>query len=129
MLRVSRACIAALAVAWSFSESRRSPRASQPESRGPGCVKRSVCCDSRDKILRRLAGHLMKRFVEGFDRGQSTLFPASLDDYVTEDNPVRAVDVFVDSLELDKLGLVCIQPFDTGPPSDHPRTMLSIRHF
>ena len=41
----------------------------------------------------------MKRFVERLDRGQSTLFPASLDDYVTEDNPVRAVDVFVDSLE------------------------------
>jgi hypothetical protein len=33
----------------------------------------------------------MKRFVEGLDRGQSTLFPASLDDYVVEDNPVRAV--------------------------------------
>ena len=31
----------------------------------------------------------MKRFVEGLDRGQGTLFPASLDDYVTEDNPVR----------------------------------------
>jgi hypothetical protein len=43
----------------------------------------------------------MKRFVEGFDRGQSTLFPASLDDYVAEDNPVQAVDVFVDSLDLD----------------------------
>jgi transposase len=48
----------------------------------------------------------MKRFVEGLDRGQSTLFPASLEDYVTEDNPVRAVDVFVDGLDLDKLGFV-----------------------
>ena len=38
----------------------------------------------------------MKRFVEAVDHGQSTLFPASLDDYVPEDNPVRAVDVFVD---------------------------------
>jgi len=46
----------------------------------------------------------MKRFVEGIDRGQSTLFPASLDDYVSEENSVRAVDVFVDSLDLDKLG-------------------------
>jgi transposase len=44
----------------------------------------------------------MKRFVEGLDRGQSTLFPASLDDYVTEDNPVRAVDLFVDGLDLDE---------------------------
>jgi hypothetical protein len=38
----------------------------------------------------------MAGFVEGVDRGQSTLFPAVLDDYVAEDNPVRAVDVFVD---------------------------------
>ena len=56
----------------------------------------------------------MKRFVEGLDRGQSTLFPASLDDYVAEDNPVRAVDVFVDGLDLDKLGFVGVQPLDTG---------------
>jgi hypothetical protein len=40
----------------------------------------------------------MAGFVEGVDRGQSTLFPAVLDDYVAEDNPVRAVDVFVDGL-------------------------------
>jgi len=38
----------------------------------------------------------MKRFVEGVDREQVTLFPAVLDDYVGEDNPVRAIDVFVD---------------------------------
>ena len=40
----------------------------------------------------------MKRFVEGTDRQQSTLFPAVLDEYVDEDNPVRAIDVFVDGL-------------------------------
>src|SRR5246500_259139 len=72
------------------------------------------------------AGHLMKRFVEGLDRGQSTLFPASLDDYVTEDNPVRAVDVFVDGLDLDKLGFVGAQPLDTGRPSYHPGIMLKL---
>ena len=68
----------------------------------------------------------MKRFVEGVDRRQSTLFPASLDDYVTEDNPVRAVDVFVDGLDLDKLGFVGVQPLDTGRPSYHPGTMLKV---
>lgn len=68
----------------------------------------------------------MKRFVEGVDRGQSTLFPASLDDYVTEDNPVRAVDVFVDGLDLDTLGFVGVQPLDTGRPSYHPGTMLKL---
>src|SRR5438552_3196398 len=68
----------------------------------------------------------MKRFVEGVDRGQSTLFPSSLDDYVTEDNPVRAVDVFVDGLDLDKLGFVGVQPLDTGRPSYHPGMMLKL---
>jgi transposase len=68
----------------------------------------------------------MKRFVEGLDRGQSTLFPASLDDYVTEDNPVRAVDVFVDGLDLDKLGFVGVQPLETGRPSYHPGIMLKL---
>jgi transposase len=52
----------------------------------------------------------MAGFVEGVDRGQSTLFPALLDDYVAEENPVRAVDVFVNGLDLDKLGFVGVQP-------------------
>jgi Transposase domain (DUF772) len=68
----------------------------------------------------------MAGFVEGIDRGQSTLFPALLDDYVAEDNPVRAVDVFVDGLDLDKLGFVGVQPLDTGRPGYHPGTMLKL---
>jgi transposase len=68
----------------------------------------------------------MKRFVEGLAREQSTLFPASLDDYVTENNPVRAVDVFVDGLDLDKLGFVGVQPLVTGRPGYHPRMMLKL---
>jgi len=68
----------------------------------------------------------MAGFVEGVDRGQSTLFPALLDDYVAEDNPVRAVDVFVDGLDLDKLGFVGVQPLDTGRPGYHPRIMLKL---
>ena len=46
----------------------------------------------------------MKRFVEGEDRRQGVLLPEFLDDYVTEDNPVRVVDVFIDELDLDALG-------------------------
>jgi hypothetical protein len=38
----------------------------------------------------------MRRFVEGTDRGQRTLFPESLEDWIREDNPVRVVDVFVE---------------------------------
>ena len=42
----------------------------------------------------------MKRFVEGTDRGQSTLFPECLEDWIGEDNPVRVIDVFVEELDL-----------------------------
>ena len=48
----------------------------------------------------------MKRFIEGADRGQSTLLPECLDDFIDESNPVRAVDAFVDALNLGKLGLM-----------------------
>jgi len=56
----------------------------------------------------------MKRFVEGEDRSQSTLFPERLDDYVDEDNPVRVVDVFVDELDLGGLGFGRVEPLATG---------------
>ncbi len=42
----------------------------------------------------------MKRFIQGEHRGQETFLPASLDDYVTDANPVRVVDIFVDELDL-----------------------------
>jgi len=46
----------------------------------------------------------MTRFVVGDDRSQSTLFPERLEDYLSEDNPVRAIDVFIDELDLAGLG-------------------------
>jgi hypothetical protein len=42
----------------------------------------------------------MNRFVEGLDRGQSTLFPECLGDWVGEDNPVRVIEVFIEGLDL-----------------------------
>jgi transposase len=68
----------------------------------------------------------MKRYVEGEDRSQSTLFPESLDDYIAEDNPVRAIDVFVDELDLAKLGFDGMHPEITGRPAYHPATLLRI---
>ena len=59
---------------------------------------------------------LMTRFVVGDDRDQSTLFPERLDDYVGEDNPVRAIDVFVDALDLGDLGFDGVEPRATGRP-------------
>lgn len=66
----------------------------------------------------------MKRFIEGECRGQTTLMPESLDDYVTDTNPVRVVDVFVDELDLFKLGFVRAEPAATGRPSYHPSVLL-----
>ena len=68
----------------------------------------------------------MKRYVEGEDRSQSTLFPESLDDYIAEDNPVRAIDVFVDELDLAKLGFDGMHPEITGRPAYHPATLLKV---
>ena len=68
----------------------------------------------------------MKRFVEGEDRSQSTLFPERLDDFVDEDNPVRVVDVFVDHLNLNSLGFERAEPLATGRPSYHPSVLLKL---
>ena len=68
----------------------------------------------------------MKRFVEGEDRGQATLLPECLDDYVTEDNPVRVIDVFIDELDLGPLGFAGVVPEATGRPAYHPATLLKI---
>jgi len=68
----------------------------------------------------------MKRFVEGEDRSQSTLFPERLDDYVGEDNPVRVVDVFVDELDLGTVGFDGVDPRTTGRPSYHPSDLLKL---
>jgi len=68
----------------------------------------------------------MKRFIEGEDRGQGTLLPELLDDYVAEDNPVRVVDVFVDELDLARLGFTRVQPAKTGRPAYHPAVLLKL---
>ena len=68
----------------------------------------------------------MKRFVEGEERGLAYLLPASLDDYVAEDNPVRVVEVFIDELDLGALGFEGVQPASTGRPAYHPSTMLKL---
>jgi transposase len=68
----------------------------------------------------------MKRFVEGEDRSQSTLFPERLDDYVSEDNAVRVVEAFVGELDLGALGFDGVEPESTGRPAYHPSTLLKI---
>ena len=68
----------------------------------------------------------MSRFVQGEDRRQDYLLPASLDDYVSADNPVRAVEAFIDALDLKALEFAGMTPAETGRPAYHPATMLKI---
>jgi transposase len=68
----------------------------------------------------------MKRFVEGTDRGQSTLFPEHLEDWIDENNPVRVIDVFVEELDLGGLGFDGVAPEATGRPSYHPSVLLKV---
>jgi transposase len=68
----------------------------------------------------------MKRFVEGTDRGQSTLFPERLEDWIDENNPVQVIDVFVDELDLAELGFDGVAPEATGRPSYHPAVLLKL---
>jgi transposase len=68
----------------------------------------------------------MKRFVEGTDRGQTTLFPECLEDWICEDNPVRVIDVFVGGLDLAELRFDGVDPEATGRPSYHPSVLLKL---
>jgi transposase len=74
----------------------------------------------------RIAGDRMKRFVEGVDRSQSTLFPECLEDWIIEDNPVRVIDAFVGELDLGELGFSGVDPEATGRPSYHPSVLLKL---
>src|SRR6202011_1471091 len=68
----------------------------------------------------------MGRFVEGEDRRQGILLPEYLDEYVSEENPVRVIDVFVDALDLRALGFSGVVPEATGRPAYHPGVLLKI---
>ena len=68
----------------------------------------------------------MKRFVGGEDRLQGALLPHCLDDYVTENNPVRVIEAFIDELDLAALCFDGVVPEVTGRPAYHPATLLKI---
>jgi len=70
-------------------------------------------------------GYPMSGFIVGTCRTQATLFPDSLDDYINEENAIRVIDAFIDSLDLAKLGFKTI-PADTGRPAYHPSTLLKL---
>jgi transposase len=68
----------------------------------------------------------MHRFIDGEERMQQALLPHSLEDYVSEENPVRVIEVFIDELDLAALGFAGMTPAPTGRPASHPSTLLKI---
>src|SRR3954452_11940809 len=73
-----------------------------------------------------LGRELMGRFIEEADRGQSTLLPECLDDFIDEGNPVRVIDVFVDALDLAEMAFEGVDPAATGRPAYHPSVLLKL---
>jgi transposase len=68
----------------------------------------------------------MKRFVAGAARGQSTLLPECLDDWIDESNCVRVIDAFVDLLDLAEPSFEGVEPAATGRPAYHPSVLLKL---
>src|SRR6266516_4467714 len=65
-------------------------------------------------------------YIKGTVRGQSVLFPRRLDEYLDENNAVRAIDAFIEYLPFDELGFVRGEPAETGRPGYDPRVLLGI---
>src|SRR5215470_17887944 len=68
----------------------------------------------------------MAGFIEGVDRGQLSLLPESLDQWVDDSNPVRVIDAFVEALDLDELGFRSAEPTDIGRPGYDPALHLKL---
>ena len=66
------------------------------------------------------------RHKQGGSRQQSTLFPESMDEYVSKDNPVRVIDAFIDSLDMAALGFTLATTKDTGRKPYHPADLLKL---
>jgi len=65
-------------------------------------------------------------FINGEDRNQITLMPDCIDDYVSDDNTVRVIDAYVNSLNMQALGFSRSKPHDTGRPMYDPKDLLKL---
>lgn len=66
------------------------------------------------------------KYIKGQPRSQMTMVTECLEDYISEENPVRVIDAFVDSLDLDLAGFVRTIPKETGRPPYDPRDLLKL---
>jgi len=62
----------------------------------------------------------MTEFIQGADRNQGYLLPERIDEYVTEENPVRVIEAFIEELDLGTLGFARVEPNEMGRPAYHP---------
>src|SRR5260370_27458237 len=130
----SPSCLCAARVSTSLravsvgSERRSSRVFGWQKQRSPGRDRSRLCKNAsfRVSLASDSREDRMRRFVEGTDRAQATLFPECLEDWICEDNPVRAIDVFVDELDLAELGFGGVDPEATGRPSYHPSVPLKL---
>ena len=65
-------------------------------------------------------------YIKGTDRNQLSFLPECIDDYIDENNPVRLIDAFVDSLDMNELGFKKSHPNETGRPAYDPRDLLKL---
>lgn len=68
----------------------------------------------------------MAQYIEGDDRSQVMLLPPAVDDYVSAASPVRAIDAFVDQLDLANLGFKIRTAASEGRSSYDPATLLKL---
>ena len=104
---------------------RKSPEASpdtQPPQLFPTDFEAPV--ENPDPTLNKTT---QRRYQAAASRSQSLLFPQSLDEYVSKNNAVRAIDAWVDTLDLQQLGFVTAQPGrSTGQPAYDPAMLLKL---
>jgi transposase len=66
------------------------------------------------------------RYIQGTDRDQTTLLPEVVDDYITEENPVRFIDAYVDGLDLADMDFTYSETKDTGRKPYNPADLLKL---
>ena len=65
-------------------------------------------------------------YVEGLSRNQTFLLPKTIEEYVAPDNPVRFIDAYVNTLDMEKLGFTHSKPQELGRPSYNPKDLCKL---
>jgi len=65
-------------------------------------------------------------YIKGSARGQHLLFPSTIDEYIDEANPVRAIGAFLGALDFVELGFMRGEAAETGRPGYDPRLLMGL---